>query len=198
MQISRRRRQGFDRVIVNRPAATGPTKLVSSQLPISESPRSTPLAPKPQSATPGVKRKVTVSPRRSTPVVRGRGSKQDIWRPSSGVKSTSMLERTRSPLVTESVSRSRPRTSLKEARCHRDGDPAGARTLSSRKAIVHCPATDPSGKGFSPPAAGARAVRQPPEAATRPAASHPIVRRLMQRPRPTRPRRPRSRQRRSP
>ena len=53
-------------------------KLVSSQLPISESPRNTPLAPKPQSATPGVNRKVTVSPRRSTPVVLGLGSKHDI------------------------------------------------------------------------------------------------------------------------
>lgn len=106
--------QGLDRVITRRPAATGPAKLVSSQLPINESPCRTPLAPKPQSATPGVNRNVTVSPRRSTPVLRGLGSKQEICRPSNGVKSTSMLERTALPLVVESVSRSCPCTWRKD------------------------------------------------------------------------------------
>jgi len=190
--------QWVDRRITKRPAATGPAKLVSSQLPINESPRSTPLAPKPQSATAGVNRSVTVSPRRSMPVVRGLGSKQDIWWPSNGVKSTSMVERTASPLVVESVSRSRPRTSSREARRHPAADPPGARTLSRRKAIIHRPASDPSGKGCSPPAAGASAVRQPLEAATRTTAPHRIVRRLTPRRLPMPPRPPRFPRRRVP
>jgi hypothetical protein len=198
MQIRRGRRYRLDRTITKRPAATGPAKLVSSQLPISESPRSTPLAPKPQSATPGVNRNITVSPCRSTPVLRGLGSKQDICRPSNVVKSMSMLEATTSPVVVESVSRRRPCTSRKDPRSHPDGDPPGARTLSSRKVIVQTPARNPPGRGCSPPAAGASAVRQPANATTRQIAIRRTVRRVTRRPRPAPPRRPRSPRRRSP
>jgi hypothetical protein len=197
MQIRARRRYRLDRVMTKRPAATGPAKLVSSQRPISESPRNTPLAPKPQSATPGVNWSVNVSPRRSTPVLRGLGSKQDICRPSNGVKSRSMLERTASPLAVESVSRSRPCTSRSDPRSHPDRDP-GARRLSSRNAMVQRPARESSGLGSSPPAAGASAVRQPATATMRQVATHRVGWRVMRRLHPAPPRRPRCPRRRLP